>query len=1205
MWPPRRVRPASPGWTVSRRPVVVKDVQSSTVILEPRAPEARIRGAPLLASAALVVADPGVPRTTYLLRLVSAEMRNRSSVLLADFGGAEGEVLAGTLRAGQTILIDADARDGVFPLGGFHALGKEAREAAGEVLAEWFRPHGHLAESNDVRAALGLFARLPILLPRSGLYLWRRYIIDRPFRRDCIRALQREGVDPSPLLAAHPGTMLWRVLVERADKVLGHDDTIDRIFPVARPEALVEASEDPELRIVQCQSPWSPRSDRYRTLLWLHLLTALAVRPGRRKDDRSPVERFVLVDPPRPLWQTAKLLAAHGETGLRVTLVTADVEPDAPPERWFGRAPAVIFQRSSGWKRLGLWGDLTSSDARRLHAREAGSTLLYVNQRGAPIDRWCTLDPQSHMPEFLPEALVGARRLARSRFLIERATVVENRRRIEAHAERVRHRAGTNDLLDRAIRIDRLTAAWRRTHRNKGVPGVDRVSVELFSERWQERLSSLQGEVRAVRYRPQPYLRVLAEKESGGQRPMSIPSVIDRVLMGAAADVLSGVLEPHFSDRSFAYRPGRSARGAVSELLASTRIAGGWAIIADIASYFDSIDHRLLLGMLREHVADEAFLRLITSWITNMVLDGGQQVRPRRGVPQGAPISPILANLYLTPLDRWMESRGLDYVRYADDFIALCDSEVQARKITAALEEFLARELDLSVKPSKTSFVQVAEGFEFLGFAIEQLGARIPETRLVEARRSVALALKGEGIESRVLTDLDAYVRGFRNYFDLGVPRITEQLEMLEADRRQQLVAWARARRLDLSLVIDRSERFVVETAPSAFPGAYAQEQPARTEEEAAGMQPVVAQATSLAEVDRRPAAVRARVAAGRPAAVNAGGHLEIFGFGALASLEEERLVLRRKQELIFEAPLGALRTIQVDSYGMVLTTPLLEKLAEHDIPVLFTRHGERPWAVLRPLLARSSVDLLRAQVAAQAGALGIEVAKELVAAKLVNQERLLRYYAKYKRRRSTPSGQSLRDSADRIARIADELSDDSLAEPDAARRKIFSIEGRAAGAYWAGLREVLGTQFPGRVGQRATDPVNVALNYGYGILYAATWGAIARAGLEPGIGMLHASPGDRGALVFDLVEPFRVPAVDRPVAGLISRGRIIKLNTDGHLTASARSHIAGAVGRALHEPVPWGGVERPLSDHMERQARDLAIWLQGGKPMRALRIRW
>lgn len=566
--------------------------------------------------------------------------------------------------------------------------------------------------------------------------------------------------------------------------------------------------------------PETPASvSAFKIPLPIRLPTALTLRPARGKDGRSHVERLIVVRPPRALWQNARLLAS-------------DSEPAAPPENRFGRAPTVIFQRSGGWRGLFSWGDLTSNDARKLYAREAGSTLLFVNQRGAPPDRWCTLDPQSHMPEFRPEALLSARQLGRSRYLIERVAIVENRRRVEAHAERVRQRTGTNGLLERTIRLDRLVAAWRRTHRNKGAPGVDRVSVELFSEKWQERLSSLQSDVRGGHYRPQPYLRVWAEKKAGGTRLMSIPSVVDRVLMGAAADVLSAVLEPHFFDRSFAYRPGRSARTAVSELLASPRISGG---VGDHCGYRLVFRHDRSTAGPR-NAARACGRRGVPP--SRHIVDHESNARIRagdtaRGVPQGAPISPVLANLCLTPLDHWMEARALDYVRYADDFVALCDNEVQARKVTAELEEFLDQELKLSVKPAKTKFVAAGEGFEFLGFAIAHSDVAIPEERLLEAKQTVGQELAGEGTELNLLTQLDSYVRGFRNYFDLGMPGTTRQLQSLEADRVRQLSAWARARRLDLSLVLGRTERFVVESEPAPMPGSYADGQQARAADDA------------------------------------------------------------------------------------------------------------------------------------------------------------------------------------------------------------------------------------------------------------------------------------------------------------------------------------------------------------------------------------
>jgi CRISPR-associated protein Cas1 len=316
-------------------------------------------------------------------------------------------------------------------------------------------------------------------------------------------------------------------------------------------------------------------------------------------------------------------------------------------------------------------------------------------------------------------------------------------------------------------------------------------------------------------------------------------------------------------------------------------------------------------------------------------------------------------------------------------------------------------------------------------------------------------------------------------------------------------------------------------------------------------------------------------------------------------------LVLQRDKKVLFETPTGVLRTVRIDSYGLTITTRLLERLAEADVPVIFSRHGERPWAVLKPLASKGSAKLIAAQAAAYDGPLAIAISRELVQAKLANQARLLRYYAKYKDRRHTTVGLALCEASGRIESLIEELQlvkDEPVPE---ARRRIFSCEGRAGGAYWAALKTLLGRNFPGRVGQGARDPVNASLNYGYGVLYGAVWAAVARVGLEPAIGMLHASPGERGALVFDLIEPFRAPVVDRSILSLLLRGKTVKLNTDDHLTAAARHDIASAVGRALQRKMPWGGRTRTLAQHIDTHARALADWLLAGKRFRALRMRW
>lgn len=1150
------------------------------------------------------MAAPSLARSGYVLRLATAEVGAGRSMLVADFGSGEVEQLAAASRTGRVVVASACERDHVFPVGGWHALPAASARPLQQWLASWLRPAGALGDARDVGEAIDTLAALPFVLRDSTLYGWRRFVLDPGFRGRVSQTLPRAGLDPRVLHGARPGTGLWRILRERVDHVLGHDDTIDRVFPAADLAALVEPSARPEVRCVLL-GRGTPVVTRYQLLGWVQVLAALAnLASPRRADPRALVSRLLVIDPPP---DALALLEAMGglppHLGLNVVCRNADWV--APPERWIGERPALLVQRDLGAGVVGKAGLLEGREAERLVHGAAEGELLHVHQRGAPVRLWTNVRPVNRLPAPEPGALGRAMEEGRRRYTVPRREVVANRTRLEAQLERRARRLVTADLLDRALGADRLAEAWKRVRRNAGVPGVDGVTVEAFEPRWQHEVQQLAVQVRAGRYGPAPWLRVWRDKPGGGARPIGIPSVRDRVLMAAVADVLGEALDPTFSDRSFAYRPGRGARRAVAELAGGPGLADGWAIIADIASYFDTIDHRLLLAMLREHVDDEAAIRLVGRWITNPVRDAGRDQAVRRGVPQGSGVSPVLANLYLTPLDRWMERRGLAYARYADDFVAICPSEQAAAQVSADLEAFLARELRLSVKPTKTSFVCVREGFDFLGFRINAEGVSIAEKRVVQCRDSVAAALRAAaGVEH--LRELDALVRGFRNYFDLPHPAIVAQLGTLEAARVELVEAWCREVRVDARAVAGRGERFILAPLEAESPRGYPDAEPPEAEADPEPAAPLAAAVSgSLAQVDRAPDAVRRRAASGRPTASMAAGHLSVYGYAVAVAAEGERLVVRRKREAVFEVPIAALRSVSVQTYGMALTTPLLETLARADVPVLFAHPGGKPWGALRGNVHRGSAELLAAQLAARGGPLAVAVTKALLGAKLTNQERLLRYYAKYRARRDGATGQRLRDAADAIVKLRDRVQSIEEADIPVARKKLFAAEGRAGAAYWGGIGEVLGEGFPGRTGKGAADPINVALNFGYGMLYAATWAAVMRAGLEPGVGMLHAAPGDRAALVFDLVEPFRVPAVDRPVIGFLGRGGTVKLNKDGHLSSGSRQRLARVVAGALEKAVTWGGAARPLAQHIDQHALDLAVWINGGRPLEAFRMRW
>ena len=262
-------------------------------------------------------------------------------------------------------------------------------------------------------------------------------------------------------------------------------------------------------------------------------------------------------------------------------------------------------------------------------------------------------------------------------------------------------------LFDRATRWETLHQAWEKVRANNGAAGGDGVTIERFAKGAEGRLSRLSHEVRNGRYRPAPARRVHIPKVDGGVRPLDIPAVIDRVLHAAVAATLTPVLDAEFEDSSFAYRPGRSVAQAVARVAALRRAGYTHVVDGDIVRYFERIPHDRLLLRLEQHVDDPMLIDLIGVFLEHHSHMG-------LGVPQGSPLSPLLANLYLDSVDEAIEGHGVRLVRFADDFLLLCKGEVAARDAREDMADLLAGE-GLEMHAGKTRLVSFDQGVRFLG----------------------------------------------------------------------------------------------------------------------------------------------------------------------------------------------------------------------------------------------------------------------------------------------------------------------------------------------------------------------------------------------------------------------------------------------------------------------------------------------------------
>jgi RNA-directed DNA polymerase len=346
-------------------------------------------------------------------------------------------------------------------------------------------------------------------------------------------------------------------------------------------------------------------------------------------------------------------------------------------------------------------------------------------------------------------------------------------------------------LLERVLSRDNMQRAWKRVRANKGAPGIDGMTIEAFPEFARRNWASIRESLLAGTYQPSPVRRVEIPKDTGGTRPLGIPVVLDRLIQQAIAQVLVPIFDPCFSESSYGFRPGRSALGAVGKVREHIREGYRTAVDLDLAKFFDTVNHDVLMHRVARRVRDKRVLRLIGKYLRAGVVVNGRLQHTPQGVPQGGPLSPLLANLLLDDLDKELEYRGHRFVRYADDFIILVKSQRAGQRVMQSVQQFLERRLKLKINPDK-SRVERTDEASFLGFTFKGSTIRWSEKAFREFKRRVK-RLTGRSwfvsMEYR-FTQLARYLRGWMNYFGISeyyrpIPEIDHWLR-----RRVRMCYW-------------------------------------------------------------------------------------------------------------------------------------------------------------------------------------------------------------------------------------------------------------------------------------------------------------------------------------------------------------------------------------------------------------------------------
>ena len=332
------------------------------------------------------------------------------------------------------------------------------------------------------------------------------------------------------------------------------------------------------------------------------------------------------------------------------------------------------------------------------------------------------------------------------------------------------------DILGKVLEKDNLNRAYKRVKANKGAPGIDGMTVEDALPWLKEHNHELVQKIRRGHYTPSPVRRKEIPKPDGGVRKLGIPTVTDRIIQQAMAQQLMPIYEPLFSDGSYGYRPGRSAKDAIQKIKEYAEQGYTRAVVLDLSKYFDTLNHELLINILRRNVKDERMIQMIKRYLKSGVMENGVVIETEEGSPQGGNLSPLLANIYLNEFDQEFSRRGVPCIRYADDIVLLAKSERASERLLETSTKYLEGTLKLKVNREKSRTVSVfaIRNFKYLGFCLGKNGRGIcirvhakswkkakGKLRMLTSRSKCGSIVKAMG-------RIKVYMRGWLNYFSMA-----------------------------------------------------------------------------------------------------------------------------------------------------------------------------------------------------------------------------------------------------------------------------------------------------------------------------------------------------------------------------------------------------------------------------------------------------
>ena len=744
-----------------------------------------------------------------------------------------------------------------------------------------------------------------------------------------------------------------------------------------------------------------------------------------------------------------------------------------------------------------------------------------------------------------------------------------------------------------------LYNAWNIVKEKGAMGGIDGVTIQEFERDKRRQIPKLAEELTNKTWKPYPYLEIEIAKDKSPEekRKLGMTAIRDKIVQLAIKAIIEPRYDRIFVGNSYGYRPGKGATKAIRRVLAECKNKKyKYVLRLDIDNFFDSIDHFLLRRRLVGTGTEEEIVRLIM-----LCMQMGKVRQKNRewidtllGTPQGAVLSPLMANLYLHSFDQFAISRHLPYIRYADDFLFLSESIDQAQDLLEKTELYLKEKLKLSLN-QPPSILKLSDGFDFLGITVRDYQATITEKKREKiCQRVMELELCDKGFTPRSEKVWD----GISNYYAQLLPE--NDLECFDAYLLMRLQ----------DIVNKQPELFNSKTALQYALGGISFLSPQYKARKNLYMGELVADFASQKNKEKQAASnlknkqlIQQRKKEFRKLAAETSGLL-VDKPGAFIGMTSRGISISEKGKVIAQHHADNLSHVVVTGKGVSLSSNFINFCMEKKIPIDFFDHqGKHIGSIITPKYIQCT---LWAKQSNADRKLKNAIALGVIEGKVRNQHALLKYFHKYHKNHYSALQLKMEEMEKTVSDFKQWKRQVNF-EEDEFTNMLMGHEAQVAIRYWDYIRDLIADDdvaFEKREHQGAQDLTNSMLNYGYAILYTRVWQALLAARLNPFESLIHARQEGKPTLAFDMIEIFRSQVVDRIVISLIQKGQDLEVR-NGLLTDKTRQLLVKSIMERLARYENYQGEEMKMENIILRQTKLLAKAFEGTDKFKPYLAKW